>query len=188
MVYDDGDEEWLTVAEDRTCPGGGIRASSQQTYLSAINNFHEDRGFEGPAKGRSVTRAVKEMTAMQTAAAEAAGETETERTWLPAKYARTVHEAGNTDTGTSLQREHVLMGDDELSVALTREKGKNHQRVKRWLSIPRRRVTRLRELLELWTRSRDEAWRENDPRWKDEAWRENDPRWKPPEGCGLEGE
>eukprot|EP00854_Cymbomonas_tetramitiformis_P034115 gene34115-biopygen13950 len=40
---------------------GSVRAASMQPYLSAINNYHEDLGFPGPAKGRAVTRAVKGM-------------------------------------------------------------------------------------------------------------------------------
>ncbi|KAK3236599.1 hypothetical protein CYMTET_53271 [Cymbomonas tetramitiformis] len=34
---------------------GGIKSASLQPYLSAINNYHEDLRFPGPAKGRSVT-------------------------------------------------------------------------------------------------------------------------------------
>ncbi|KAK3243683.1 hypothetical protein CYMTET_46679 [Cymbomonas tetramitiformis] len=41
--------------------GGGIKSASLQPYLSAINNYHEDLRFPGPAKGRVVTRAVKGM-------------------------------------------------------------------------------------------------------------------------------
>ncbi|KAK3250736.1 hypothetical protein CYMTET_39896 [Cymbomonas tetramitiformis] len=34
---------------------GGVKATSLQPYLSAINNYHEDLRFPGPAKGRAVT-------------------------------------------------------------------------------------------------------------------------------------
>ncbi|KAK3270661.1 hypothetical protein CYMTET_20950 [Cymbomonas tetramitiformis] len=49
---------------------GTVKGTSLQPYLSAINCFHKDFSLPGPAKGRAVTRAVKGMTAMQTAAAE----------------------------------------------------------------------------------------------------------------------
>eukprot|EP00854_Cymbomonas_tetramitiformis_P034342 gene34342-biopygen26299 len=42
-----------------------IKSSSLQPYLSAINNYHEDLHYEAPAKGRSVTRAVKGMAVLQ---------------------------------------------------------------------------------------------------------------------------
>ncbi|KAK3237127.1 hypothetical protein CYMTET_52793 [Cymbomonas tetramitiformis] len=69
------------------------------------------------------------------------------------------------DTGTSLQQENVLMIEDGETVVLTREKGKNHKLKKRQLSIPWWGVEQLRELLELWTRCRDEAWRGASPGW-----------------------
>ncbi|KAK3266272.1 hypothetical protein CYMTET_25089 [Cymbomonas tetramitiformis] len=172
---------YLAMLLDR----GGIRATSLQPYLSAINNYHEDMGWPGPAKGRSVSRAVKGMARLQVAASEATGVTVAERTWLPAKHVGTVHEAaltlepedrdhirwlqaytyvmlafvsfGRPDTGTSLQQENVLMDEDGVTVALTREKVKNHKLKKRQLSILWWGVERLRELLELWTRCRDEA-------------------------------
>ncbi|KAK3284586.1 hypothetical protein CYMTET_7774 [Cymbomonas tetramitiformis] len=49
---------------------GTVNYTPLQPYLSAINCFHEDFKFPGPAKGRATTRAVKGMTAMQTEAAE----------------------------------------------------------------------------------------------------------------------
>eukprot|EP00854_Cymbomonas_tetramitiformis_P009988 gene9988-biopygen10208 len=152
---------------------GGIQATSLQPYLSAINNYHEDIGWPGPAKGRSVSRAVKGMTRLQVAASEATGVIVTERTWLPAKHVRTVHDAaltlepedqdqirwlqactyvmlafvsfGRPATGTSLQQENVLMDEDGVTVVLNREKGKNHKLKKRQLSIPWWGVERLRE-------------------------------------------
>eukprot|EP00854_Cymbomonas_tetramitiformis_P017048 gene17048-biopygen17595 len=56
---------------------GTVKGISLQPYLSAINCFHKDFSFQGAAKGRAVTRAVKGMTAMQTVAAEQHNVTET---------------------------------------------------------------------------------------------------------------
>ncbi|KAK3280998.1 hypothetical protein CYMTET_11193 [Cymbomonas tetramitiformis] len=50
-------------------------------------------GIESPAKGRAVTLALKGMAALRAEAAVVAGETKTERIWLPAKHVHTVHEA-----------------------------------------------------------------------------------------------
>ncbi|KAK3248780.1 hypothetical protein CYMTET_41757 [Cymbomonas tetramitiformis] len=62
---------------------GGVKATSLQPYLSAINNYHEDLRFPGPAKGRAVTRAVKGMETIQTELAMLDEENiETQRTWL----------------------------------------------------------------------------------------------------------
>ncbi|KAK3287610.1 hypothetical protein CYMTET_4891 [Cymbomonas tetramitiformis] len=113
------------------------------------------------------------MTRLQVAASEATGVIVTERTWLPAKHVRTVHDAaltlepedqdqirwlqactyvmlafvsfGRPATGTSLQQENVLMDEDGVTVVLNREKGKNHKLKKRQLSIPWWGVERLRE-------------------------------------------
>ncbi|KAK3287948.1 hypothetical protein CYMTET_4556 [Cymbomonas tetramitiformis] len=73
---------------------GGVKATSLQPYLSAINNYHEDLRFPGPAKGRAVTRAVKGMATIQTELTMLDEENiETQRTWLPARHVRRVHEA-----------------------------------------------------------------------------------------------
>ncbi|KAK3269511.1 hypothetical protein CYMTET_22049 [Cymbomonas tetramitiformis] len=58
---------------------GTVLAASLQPYLSAINNYHEDMGHPGPAKGRIVARAVKGMSSMQVQAAKRAGEDQTVR-------------------------------------------------------------------------------------------------------------
>eukprot|EP00854_Cymbomonas_tetramitiformis_P010792 gene10792-biopygen11047 len=85
---------------------GGIQASSLQPYLWAINNYHEDMGRPRPAKGRSVTRAVKGMTRLQVAASEATGVTVTKRAcWLPAKHVRSVHDAALTAVHSSRRKE-----------------------------------------------------------------------------------
>ncbi|KAK3259731.1 hypothetical protein CYMTET_31282 [Cymbomonas tetramitiformis] len=156
--------EWLPASEDTVrlylamlLGRGGIQATSLQPCLSAINNYPEDMGLPGPAKGRSVSRAVKGMARLQVAASEATGVTVTERTWLPARHA-----CARPATGTSLQQENVLMNEDCVTVVLTREKGRNHKLKKRQLSIPWWGVERLRELLELWTRCKNEAWRRSD--------------------------
>ncbi|KAK3258261.1 hypothetical protein CYMTET_32687 [Cymbomonas tetramitiformis] len=62
---------------------GGVRVASMQPYLSAVNNYHEDLGFPGPAKGRAVTRAVKGMAAIQAEAAVEDENIETQRTMEP---------------------------------------------------------------------------------------------------------
>eukprot|EP00854_Cymbomonas_tetramitiformis_P005762 gene5762-biopygen5782 len=170
-VCEEEGREWLPVAEDTVrlyiaalLEKGGIQAMSMQPYLSAINNYHEDMGVPGPAKGRGVSRAVKGMARLQVAAAQEAGVTVTERTWLLAKHVRTVHEAaltlvpdseeqllwlractfvvlsflsfGRPDTGSSLQQENVLTEYDGVTAVLTRKKGRNHVSKKRQLSIP----------------------------------------------------
>ncbi|KAK3277631.1 hypothetical protein CYMTET_14377 [Cymbomonas tetramitiformis] len=120
--------EWLSASEETVHlylaalrQKGGIQATSMQPYLSAINNYHEDMGLPGLAKGRSVTRAVKGMARLRVAASEATGVTVTERTWLPAKHVRT---------------ENVLLGEEGVTVVLTREKDRSHKLKKRQLSIP----------------------------------------------------
>ncbi|KAK3282899.1 hypothetical protein CYMTET_9388 [Cymbomonas tetramitiformis] len=165
---------------------GNIQSASLQPYLSAINNYHEDLGHPGPAKGRSVTRAGKGMATIQAELAEQEENIETQRTWLPAAHVRRVHEAalkfnprspeelkllraltyvvvafvtfGRPDTGTSLSRQHVHCGDEEFSVVLLKEKGRRHHRVKRRLTIPWKGVTLLKELIEHWEFYRDTAW------------------------------
>ncbi|KAK3276044.1 hypothetical protein CYMTET_15859 [Cymbomonas tetramitiformis] len=155
---------------------GGIKSASLQPYLSAINNYHEDLRFLGPAKGRAVTRAVKGMATIQAELAVQEENIETQRTWLPAAHVRRVHEAalkltprsseelrllrafayvvvafvtfGRPDTGTSLSRRHVHCGDSEFSLVLLKEKGRRHHRVKRRLCIPWKGVALLKELIE----------------------------------------
>eukprot|EP00854_Cymbomonas_tetramitiformis_P034042 gene34042-biopygen6435 len=68
-----------SVLEDR-----GVQAASMQPHLSAIDNYHEDLGFPGPAKGRALTRAVKGMATIQAELAMEDENIETQRTWLPA--------------------------------------------------------------------------------------------------------
>ncbi|KAK3255711.1 hypothetical protein CYMTET_35118, partial [Cymbomonas tetramitiformis] len=59
--FGDGEgREWLPASEETVrlylaalLQKGGIQATSMQLYLSAINNYHEDMGWPGPAKGRS---------------------------------------------------------------------------------------------------------------------------------------
>ncbi|KAK3280061.1 hypothetical protein CYMTET_12083 [Cymbomonas tetramitiformis] len=199
-VCEEEGREWLPVAEDTVrlyiaalLEKGGIQAMSMQPYLSAINNYHEDMGVPGPAKGRGVSRAVKGMARLQVAAAQEAGVTVTERTWLLAKHVRTVHEAaltlvpdseeqllwlractfvvlsflsfGRPDTGSSLQQENVLTEYDGVTAVLTRKKGRNHVSKKRQLSIPWWGVELLEELLELWVRCRDGAGQRAKPGW-----------------------
>ncbi|KAK3271353.1 hypothetical protein CYMTET_20290 [Cymbomonas tetramitiformis] len=93
---------------------GGVRPPSMQPYLSAVNNYHEDLGFPGPAKGRVVTRAVKGMAAIQAEAAVEDENIETQRTWLPAGHVQRVHEAA---------LKHVQCTDTDFSVVLLKETG-----------------------------------------------------------------
>ncbi|KAK3270158.1 hypothetical protein CYMTET_21436 [Cymbomonas tetramitiformis] len=177
---------------------GNIKSASLQPYLSAINNYHEDLRFPGPAKGRSVTRAVKGMATIQAELAVQEENIETQRTWLPAAHVRRVHEAalsltprspeelqllraftyvvvafvtfGRPDTGTSLSRQHVHCGDSEFSVVLLKEKGRRHQRVKRRLCIPWKGVALLKELIEHWEFHRDTAWNSSEKTQPDAYW------------------
>ncbi|KAK3242772.1 hypothetical protein CYMTET_47546 [Cymbomonas tetramitiformis] len=165
---------------------GTVKGTSLQPYLLAINSFHEDFDYPGPAKGRAVTRAVKGMTAMQTAAAEQQNVTETVRTYLPASAVRCVHKAalqlplateeqrklfracvyvvvafvtfGKPQTGTAMLRESLLRDSNGLSIVLEKEKGKNHLLCKRRLCIPREGVAELHELLDRWEQTRDDDW------------------------------
>ncbi|KAK3239265.1 hypothetical protein CYMTET_50799 [Cymbomonas tetramitiformis] len=177
---------------------GGIKSASLQPYLSAINNYHEDLRFPGPAKGRSVTRAVKGMAIIQAELAVQEENIETQRTWLPAAHIRRVHEAalsltprspeelrllrafayvvvafvtfGRPDTGTSLSRQHVHCGDSEFSVVLLKEKGRRHHLVKRRLCIPWKGVALLKELIEHWEFHRDTAWNSSEKTQPDAYW------------------
>ncbi|KAK3278548.1 hypothetical protein CYMTET_13527 [Cymbomonas tetramitiformis] len=177
---------------------GGIKSASLQPYLSAINNYHEDLRFPGPAKGRSVTRAVKGMATIQAELAVQEENIETQRTWLPAAHVRRVHEAalrltprspeelrllrafayvvvafvtfGRPDTGTSLSRQHVHCGDSEFSVVLLKEKGRRHHLVKRRLCIPWKGVALLKELIEHWEFHRDTAWNSSEKTQPDAYW------------------
>ncbi|KAK3267531.1 hypothetical protein CYMTET_23912 [Cymbomonas tetramitiformis] len=125
---------------------GTVQASNMQPYLSAINNYHEDMGFPGPAKGRAISRAVKGMSRLQVQAAEAAGEEQTVRTWLPARHVSAVHAHGlglepvgraatellractyvvfafvtfgRPETGVSMRRGHINITGDDISVLL----------------------------------------------------------------------
>ncbi|KAK3278834.1 hypothetical protein CYMTET_13254 [Cymbomonas tetramitiformis] len=89
VAHDGGEEEdqirpllrWGTVAE------GGLKP-----YLSAIYNYHEDLGFNGPAKDRVVVRMLKGMAPLQAQVLAEAGQQETERTWLRAEAVTRSHD------------------------------------------------------------------------------------------------
>eukprot|EP00854_Cymbomonas_tetramitiformis_P034029 gene34029-biopygen4819 len=130
------------------------KASSLQPYLSAINNYHEDLGYEAPAKGRSVTRAEKGMTVLQTNQGVISDDVLTERTYLPAQHVWAAQKAataltprtseelrhlrayvytvvayvtfGRLDTGVAMQRGYISSTEDVLSVVLLKEKGRRH--------------------------------------------------------------
>ncbi|KAK3289450.1 hypothetical protein CYMTET_3129 [Cymbomonas tetramitiformis] len=165
---------------------GTVQASNMQPYLSAINNYHEDMGFPGPAKGRAISRAVKGMSRLQVQAAEAAGEEQTVRTWLPARHVSAVHEHGlglepvgraatellractyvvfafvtfgRPETGVSMRREHISITGEDISVVLHKEKGRGHVRLRRRLTIPAAGVAGLVRLLQHWQQVRDASW------------------------------
>ncbi|KAK3259929.1 hypothetical protein CYMTET_31091 [Cymbomonas tetramitiformis] len=165
---------------------GTVQASNMQPYLSAINNYHEDMGFPGPAKGRAVSRAVKGMSRLQVQAAEAAGEEQTVRTWLPARHVSAVHEHGlglepvgraamellraytyvvfafvtfgRPETGVSMRTEHISITGDDISVVLHKGKGRGHVRLRRRLTIPAAGVAGLVQLLQHWQQVRDACW------------------------------
>ncbi|KAK3266375.1 hypothetical protein CYMTET_24997 [Cymbomonas tetramitiformis] len=165
---------------------GMVQASNMQPYLSAINNYQEDMGFPGPAKGRAVSRAVKGMSRLQVQAAEAAGEEQTVWTWLPAGHVSAVHEHGlglepvgraateplractyvvfafvtfgRPETGVSMRREHISITGDDISVVLHKEKGRGHVRLRRRLTIPAAGVAGLVQLLQHWQQVRDACW------------------------------
>ncbi|KAK3248872.1 hypothetical protein CYMTET_41678 [Cymbomonas tetramitiformis] len=166
---------------------GKIRATSLQPYLSAINCYHEDLGYDAPAKGRSVVRAVKGMAVLQAQREVASGDILTERTYLPAPHVWAAQQAasastprtseelqllrayvytvfayiafGRPDTGVAMHWEHVSSTEEELSIVLLKEKGRRHHRVKRRLQIPWRGVGGLRGVLQNWQVHRDLAWR-----------------------------
>ncbi|KAK3251021.1 hypothetical protein CYMTET_39632 [Cymbomonas tetramitiformis] len=96
---------------------GAVKGTSLQPYLSAINSFHEDFDYQGPAKGRAVTRAVKGMPVMQTAAAEQQNVTVTVTTYLPASAVR-------PQTGTAMLRESLLRDSNGLTIVLEKEKAR----------------------------------------------------------------
>ncbi|KAK3280628.1 hypothetical protein CYMTET_11540 [Cymbomonas tetramitiformis] len=165
---------------------GTVQASNMQPYLSAINNYHEDMGFPGPARGRAISRAVKGMARLQVQAAEAAGEEQTVRTWLPARHVSAVHAHGlglepvgraatellractyvvfafvtfgRPETGVSMRREHISITGEDISVVLHKEKGRGHVRLRRRLTIPAAGVAGLVQLLQHWQQVRDACW------------------------------
>ncbi|KAK3266035.1 hypothetical protein CYMTET_25314 [Cymbomonas tetramitiformis] len=165
---------------------GTVQASNMQPYLSAINNYHEDMGFPGPARGRAISRAVKGMARLQVQAAEAAGEEQTVRTWLPARHVSAVHAHGlglepvgraatellractyvvfafvtfgRPETGVSMRREHISITGEDISVVLHKEKGRGHVRLRRRLTIPAAGVAGLVRLLQHWQQVRDACW------------------------------
>ncbi|KAK3248981.1 hypothetical protein CYMTET_41579 [Cymbomonas tetramitiformis] len=130
---------------------GTIKAASLQPYLSAINNYHEDMGFDGPAKGRSVSREVKGMASCR-------AEMELLRVCTYVVFAFVTF--GRPDTGVSRQKSHIAVADDVISVVLHKEKGRRHVRLKRRLTIPAAGVEGLVQLLEHWEGARDSWWQQ----------------------------
>ncbi|KAK3238792.1 hypothetical protein CYMTET_51231 [Cymbomonas tetramitiformis] len=115
------------------------------------NKHHEDMGYSGPAKGWSVSRAVKGMSSLQVQAADDPGEEQMLRTWLPARHVSVVHAHGmglhlvgraetgllgartyvvfafvtfgRPDSGVSMLRTHISVAGDTVSMVLHKEKG-----------------------------------------------------------------
>eukprot|EP00854_Cymbomonas_tetramitiformis_P034252 gene34252-biopygen22480 len=97
---------------------GTVQAASLQPYLSAINDYHEERGYPGPAKGRSVSRAVKGMSSLQVQVVEERVEERTVQTWLPARQVSAVHAHG-------LRMHPVGRAETELLRACTYEQAES---------------------------------------------------------------
>ncbi|KAK3252226.1 hypothetical protein CYMTET_38469 [Cymbomonas tetramitiformis] len=146
MVFCEAEgRQWLpaTVAHSEVvhCPhvGQGHGAGVQHAALPvAINNYHEDMGFPGPAKGRAVSiRAVKGMSRLQVQAAEAAA-TELLKACTYVVFAFVTF--GRPETGVSMRREHINITG------------------RRWLTIPATGVAGLVRLLQHWQQVRDACW------------------------------
>ncbi|KAK3266840.1 hypothetical protein CYMTET_24560 [Cymbomonas tetramitiformis] len=131
IVYDDGDEEVVDLANERYKNIGDVetpiehselavqmqQAALQPTtkgnydpkpYLSAINNYHEDLQYEAPAKGRSVIRAVKGMAVLQANQQVISDEVLTERTYLPAQHVWAAQQAATAMTPKTLEELRLL--------------------------------------------------------------------------------
>ncbi|KAK3264726.1 hypothetical protein CYMTET_26548, partial [Cymbomonas tetramitiformis] len=130
----------------------------EQPYLSAINNYHEDMGFPGPAKGRAVSGTVKGMSRLQVQAADAAGRAATELLKVCTYVVFAFVTFGRPETGVSMRREHIRIAGDDLSVVLHKEKGRGHVRLRRRLTIPAAGVAGLVRLLQHWQQLRDASW------------------------------
>ncbi|KAK3252466.1 hypothetical protein CYMTET_38229 [Cymbomonas tetramitiformis] len=133
-------------------------------------------GYPGPAKGRSVSRAVMGMSSLQVQVADEQWKDRTVRTWLPLRHVSAVHAHGlgmhpvgraetellqacayvvfafatfdRPDTGVSMLREHISVTNSIVLVVLHREKGGRHVRLKRKLTIPAAGVQGLVQLLQ----------------------------------------
>ncbi|KAK3245551.1 hypothetical protein CYMTET_44886 [Cymbomonas tetramitiformis] len=120
-------DEWDTALEE----GAPSRMPAcSPTCRSAINNYNEDMGYDGLAKGRSACAYV--VFAFVT--------------------------FGRPDTVVSMQKSHIAVADDAISVVLHTEKGRRHIHLKRRLAIPAAGVEGLVLLLEQWQRARDGFW------------------------------
>ncbi|KAK3287029.1 hypothetical protein CYMTET_5439 [Cymbomonas tetramitiformis] len=145
---------------------GGIKSASLQPYLSAINNYHEDLRFPGPAKGRSVTRAVKGMATIQAELAVQEENIETQRTWLPAAHVRRVHEAALRLTPRSPEELRLLRAFAYVVVAFV-----TFGRPDTGTSLSRQHgVALLKELIEHWEFHRDTAWNSSEKTQPDAYW------------------
>ncbi|KAK3233737.1 hypothetical protein CYMTET_55981 [Cymbomonas tetramitiformis] len=154
--------------------------------VRAFMAFCEGEGREWLLQGRAVSRAVKVMSRLRVQAAEAAGEEQTVRTWLPARHVSAVHEHGlrlepvgraatellractyvvfacvtfgRPETGVSMRKEHISITGDDISVVLYKENGRAHVRLRRRLTIPAAGVAGLVRLLQQWQQVRDACW------------------------------
>ncbi|KAK3249513.1 hypothetical protein CYMTET_41066 [Cymbomonas tetramitiformis] len=132
------------VEEDRQRP------ASCSPHLSAINSYHEDMGFPGPAKSRGLWRAVKGMIGIP---AGANGGLST------CKYTMfAIVTFGRPDTGVSMLREHISIAGDTISVVLHKEKRKQHDCLEKRLTIPADGVQGLVHLLQHWEQVQDALW------------------------------
>ncbi|KAK3283103.1 hypothetical protein CYMTET_9181 [Cymbomonas tetramitiformis] len=164
---------WLPASEAKVLlyiasllKDGGIKSASLQPYLSAINNYHEDLRFPGPAKGRSVTRAVKGMATIQAELAVQEENIETQRTWLPAAHVRRVHEAALKLTPRSPEELRLLRAFAYVVVAFV-----TFGRPDTGTSLsPQHGVALLKELIEHWEFHRDTAWNSSEKTQPDAYW------------------
>eukprot|EP00854_Cymbomonas_tetramitiformis_P010244 gene10244-biopygen10475 len=163
---------WLPAVEEAVlpCPGslprrGTALAGSMQPHLSAINDYHEDLGFDGPAEGRPVVRVLKGRASIQAQVLADAGQQESERTWLPAEAVARVHGVvlghswgtdrdrlhllracvysvvasctfGRPEAGAGLQQQDVAASPEHIIFVLRRGKRGQQVRTKRGLVVP----------------------------------------------------
>ncbi|KAK3240363.1 hypothetical protein CYMTET_49796 [Cymbomonas tetramitiformis] len=134
VVYDDGDEKHLDMSKEKyEMQGAALDGKTVGNYQPKAKAFMDFCDLEG-------------------------------RQWLPATEATgvcayivfTFVTFGRPDTGVSMQRQHISIVGDTVSVALHKEKGRGHVRLKRQLTI--HGAHGLVQLLQHWEQVRDALW------------------------------